>query len=56
LRCGLVIEFAAPQVWETAASLCQEQGLQVVQLNLLLSGYCAACNAERSKKAVHAET
>jgi Fe2+ or Zn2+ uptake regulation protein len=43
LKCGRVIEFQSPQVLNLARKLCAGQGLQVVEINLHFSGYCADC-------------
>jgi len=50
LSCGQVIEFEAPQVLELARWLSAKKNLQVTELNLHLSGYCAQC-AGRSQPA-----
>ncbi len=43
IQCGQVIELEAPQISEMAVRLCENQGLQVKQFHLHLSGYCANC-------------
>ncbi|MBN1312024.1 MAG: transcriptional repressor [Anaerolineae bacterium] len=44
LKCGRVIEFEAPQVIEAAYKLCENEGLQVTEMHLHLSGYCSQCH------------
>jgi len=41
--CGKVVEFKAPQVVDAARRLCENMQLQVVEIHLLLSGYCSQC-------------
>ena len=43
VRCGLVVEFDAPQVVQAVRALSEREGLQVTDVHLLLSGYCAQC-------------
>lgn len=43
MNCGHVIEFSAPQVMETVRDLCQLHAVEITQVHLHLSGYCAAC-------------
>ena len=43
LKCGRVVEFEAPQVMEAAQTLCQDQDLHMIHIDLHLSGYCATC-------------
>ena len=43
LKCGRVIEFEAPQVLEAAHELCKKEGIQVLEMHLLLSGCCFEC-------------
>ncbi len=49
LKCGQVIEFDAPQVMRVAQTLSEREGLQVTQVHLLLSGYCARCRTRGAK-------
>jgi Fe2+ or Zn2+ uptake regulation protein len=42
-KCGRVVEFEAPQVTEVARKLCESKGLQVIEMHLLFSGFCAEC-------------
>jgi Fe2+ or Zn2+ uptake regulation protein len=42
-KCGRVIEFDAPQIMRVAQTLSEREGLQVTDVHLLLSGYCAKC-------------
>ena len=42
-ECGRVIEFDAPQVKQVAQALSKREGLQVTDVHLFLSGYCARC-------------
>jgi Fe2+ or Zn2+ uptake regulation protein len=44
INCGRVVEFQAPEVMKLAHKLCESQGLQVTDLHLYLSGYCAQCH------------
>jgi Fur family transcriptional regulator, ferric uptake regulator len=44
IQCGQVSEFEAPQISEMAVRLCESQGLQVLRINLHLSGYCTNCH------------
>ncbi|KAF0108137.1 MAG: Fur family transcriptional regulator peroxide stress response regulator [Anaerolineaceae bacterium] len=46
LRCGRVIEFDTPQVQEAIQSFCTREKIQLVSVQLLLSGYCALCRRE----------
>ena len=43
VRCGRVVEFDAPQVVQIVRGLSECKGLQVTDVHLLLSGYCAQC-------------
>jgi Fe2+ or Zn2+ uptake regulation protein len=43
LKCGRIVEFQLPQVMTLARKLCERQGLQVVEVDLHFSGYCAGC-------------
>ena len=43
LGCGLVVEFDAAQVAQVVQVLSERKGLQVTEVHLLLSGYCAQC-------------
>jgi Fe2+ or Zn2+ uptake regulation protein len=43
LNCGAVIEFDSPLVAQIEQALCAQQGLQVVESLLHVSGYCTAC-------------
>jgi Fe2+ or Zn2+ uptake regulation protein len=43
MNCGRVVEFKSPQVMNMARKLCESDGLQVVEVHLHLSGYCAQC-------------
>jgi Fe2+ or Zn2+ uptake regulation protein len=45
LKCGRVIEFEAPQVMEAAFGLCQTHGMQILNVYLHMSGYCADCRS-----------
>ena len=45
LKCGQVVEFDAPQVMRVVRALSKREGLQVTDVHLLLSGYCAQCRA-----------
>lgn len=49
LQCGRVIEFDAPQVMQVTRALSEREGLQITDVHLLLSGYCAQCRAEHTK-------
>ena len=42
-KCGRVIEFDAPQVKQVVRTLSEREGLQVTNVHLFLSGYCAKC-------------
>ena len=43
LGCGRVIEFDAPQVAQVVQRLNQEEGLQITDVHLFLTGYCRQC-------------
>jgi len=43
LICGRVVEFDAPQVKQVVHTLSRREGLQVTDVHLFLSGYCAKC-------------
>ena len=43
MKCGKVVEFQSPQVMKLARKLCESDDLQVVEVHLHLSGYCAQC-------------
>jgi|YNPNPStandDraft_1061719.scaffolds.fasta_scaffold01328_8 Fe2+ or Zn2+ uptake regulation protein len=43
LKCGQVVEFDAPQVMQVVRTLSEREGVQVTDVHLLLSGYCARC-------------
>jgi Fe2+ or Zn2+ uptake regulation protein len=49
LKCGQVIEFDAPQIMRVAQALSEREGLQVTDVHLLLSGYCAKCRTGGTK-------
>ena len=42
-KCGRVVEFDAPQVKQLVHTLSRREGLQVTDVHLFLSGYCAKC-------------
>jgi Fe2+ or Zn2+ uptake regulation protein len=42
-KCGRVVEFDAPQVKQVVHTLSRREGLQVTEVHLFLSGYCAEC-------------
>ncbi len=48
-RCGLVIEFDAPQVMQAARAFSKRQGVLIRQVHLFLSGYCAECKDKETK-------
>jgi Fe2+ or Zn2+ uptake regulation protein len=48
-RCGRVIEFDAPQVKQVVHTLSKREGLQVTDVHLFLSGYCAECRTGGAK-------
>jgi len=45
--CGKVVEFEAPQVLGAVRRLCGKMQLKVVEVHLLLSGYCSHCGIGR---------
>lgn len=48
LGCGKVIEFDAPEVARVAHRLGEQENVQVTDVHLSLSGYCAPCQKERA--------
>jgi Fe2+ or Zn2+ uptake regulation protein len=46
LACGRVIEFDAPNVRQLVHELSERENLQVTNVHLFLSGYCAECQAK----------
>lgn len=42
-RCHRVLEFQSPAVAQTVQKLAEQLNLQVTEINLALSGYCAEC-------------
>jgi Fur family transcriptional regulator, ferric uptake regulator len=44
--CGCVVELEGTQVLELSQRLCADQGLQVANVQLLVSGKCSACARE----------
>ncbi len=48
-KCGRVIEFDAPQIKQVVRALSEREGLQVTDVHLFLSGYCAKCRTEGTK-------
>jgi Fe2+ or Zn2+ uptake regulation protein len=48
LKCGRVVEFEASQLMEVTRKLCNNEGLQVTEAQLLLRGYCSECREDRS--------
>jgi Fe2+ or Zn2+ uptake regulation protein len=42
-RCGRVVEFEAPQVMEVARRLSDTLQVRVIQVQLLLRGFCCQC-------------
>ncbi|MCX7681690.1 MAG: transcriptional repressor [Anaerolineae bacterium] len=47
LGCGRVIEFDAPEVARVIRRLGEQEGVQVTEAHLTLSGYCARCREVR---------
>ncbi len=45
-KCGQVVEFDAPQVKQVVHALSEREGLQVTDVHLFLSGYCAQCRKD----------
>ncbi|MGB7538413.1 MAG: transcriptional repressor [Anaerolineales bacterium] len=43
LKCGRVVEFRSPQVMQSAQALGRRKGLQIVDVRLDVTGYCASC-------------
>jgi Fe2+ or Zn2+ uptake regulation protein len=43
LRCGRVVEFDTPLIFQIQKELADEMGVQVNQARLYLEGYCAVC-------------
>jgi Fur family ferric uptake transcriptional regulator len=43
LKCGRVLEFRSPLVSQAARALGKREGLQIVDVQLDITGYCAAC-------------
>jgi Fe2+ or Zn2+ uptake regulation protein len=43
LNCRRVIEFKAPQIAETILPMLQDKGLQIAEVHLIISGFCADC-------------
>jgi len=43
LKCGQVVEFDAPQVTQVVHALSKRERLQVTDVHLFISGYCAEC-------------
>jgi Fur family peroxide stress response transcriptional regulator len=48
-KCGQVVEFDAPQVKQVVHALSEREGLQVTDVHLFLSGYCAKCRTGGTK-------
>jgi Fur family ferric uptake transcriptional regulator len=48
-KCGQVVEFDAPQVRQAVRALSEREGLQVTDVHLFLSGYCANCRTGGTK-------
>lgn len=46
LRCGRVIEFDAPEVTRVVRRLGEQEGIEIVETHLSLTGYCAGCGNE----------
>ena len=44
VKCGSVIEFKAPQVMDVALELCDRESVQITEVHLQFSGYCANCS------------
>ena len=58
LKCGRVVEFDAPQVMQVVHALSEREELQVTDVHLFLSGYCARCrtgstHAKRKRTKTH---
>jgi Fur family ferric uptake transcriptional regulator len=43
LKCGRVLEFRSPLVLQAARAFGRREGLQIVDVQLDVTGYCAAC-------------
>ena len=43
LKCGRVVEFHSSQVMQAAQALGRREGLQIVDVRLDVTGFCAAC-------------
>ncbi len=43
LKCGRVVEFRSPQVMQAARAFGRREGLQIADVRLDVTGYCAAC-------------
>jgi Fur family ferric uptake transcriptional regulator len=43
LNCGRVVEFRSPQVLQAARAFGRREGLQIADVRLEVTGYCAAC-------------
>jgi len=52
-KCGRVIEFDAPQVVQVVHAVSEREGLQVTDVHLFLSGYCARCQAKDTQVKVN---
>ncbi len=52
-KCGQVIEFDAPQVMQAVRALSKRERLQVADVHLFLSGYCAKCRTGDTKVKVN---
>jgi Fur family ferric uptake transcriptional regulator len=46
LKCGKIVEFESPQVMRAARQLCKNEGLQITQIQIHLSGYCSQCRED----------
>ena len=46
LKCGRIVEFHSPPVLKAVRGFCKQENLNLVDLRLELSGYCAACRSE----------
>jgi len=45
-KCDYVIEFEAPSVLKVVNTMINEEGIQVVDTHLLISGYCKNCRED----------
>ncbi len=43
LKCGRVMEFRSPQVMQAARAFGRREGLQIADVRLDVTGFCAAC-------------